>query len=304
MPTIDQHERRICYASMGDPSDPCIIFIEGISGQLINWPAAITQALADRGFYVITFDNRDMGLSSYYDHLEAPSIEEALSHLQSDPTYRPPYGLDDMAEDIIVLMDGLNVDQAHIVGISMGGMIAQVLACEYPDRVLSVNLIATSSKDPGLPPPQPEVMAFFSAASDPEQTVETAIQQHLQQYQLYNPHEVIDEEAIRKHFHVAYERAHHPMGFQRQLLAMMFAKGMGEALQKLSIPSLIIHGDADPVVPIEHAHQLQECLQGSILEIISKMGHGTPEQHRERIGALIEKNIRRSLSEDRYSSRP
>ena len=162
MPIIkSERDVSICYEFFGDPSNPCVIFIAGITGQLISWPDSIIQGLVNAGFYVVTFDNRDVGLSSYYDHLDTPPLSAAIAAIKQGKMFNPPYTLNDMAQDIVILMDQLTVTKAHIVGISMGGQIAQIFAIEHPDRILSLTCIATSSGDPELPPPNPEVMDFF-----------------------------------------------------------------------------------------------------------------------------------------------
>lgn len=267
----------ICYKAFGNPKHPCIILIMGIEGQLINWPEELTQGLANQGFYVITFDNRDVGLSSYYDQLETPDIFSAITDLQQGKIFRPPYTLNDMTSDIIKLMDSLQINKAHIAGISMGGMLAQIFALEYPTRVLSLIVIATTSGDPDLPSAKPAVMNYFFKPKKPVEDIETYVSSKINLYKIYNHPDHFNEEKIRKLAVQAYQRAYHPQGFKRHLLAMIVAEPRGAKLKQLKIPSLIIHGDYDPVFPIEHGQQLAQCLLNSQLVIIKKMGHGLPE---------------------------
>lgn len=276
MPILKKQNISICYETFGNKTDPCVILIMGITGQLINWPNELTQNLANAGFYVIIFDNRDTGLSTYYDELETPNLADAVNKKQQGKKINLPYTLHDMANDLLVLMDGLQIDRAHIVGVSMGGQIAQIFAIEHPERLLSLTLIATSSGDPGLPPPHPEVLDFFFNTDANNRNLESSINRHVQQYKIYHHPDDFDLEAVRKMQKKAYQRAYHPIGNQRQLLAMIFAEPRGKKLQSVSAPSLIIHGDYDPVTPLEHGKQLAKSLPNSHLLIIEKMGHGLP----------------------------
>lgn len=283
----------ICYETFGDKSNPCIILIMGIEGQLINWPFEMTQALASQGFYLITFDNRDAGLSMYYDQLETPGLTDAIAAKQKGKDIHPPYTLEDMAFDIITLMDGLHIEKAHIVGISMGGMIGQVLAIEHPERVLSLAIIASTSGEPNLPPAKPEVLDFFFAPKKQDMDLASYLDKKMQLYKIYNHPSHVDEKLARDFFAKAFHRAYHPAGFARQLLAMIFAEPRTQKLKQLEIPCVIIHGDYDPVFSLEHAEHLAQSLPKSRLSIIKNLGHGLPACLCEQISALIIKNIRR-----------
>lgn len=267
----------ICYETFGHPNNPCIILIMGISGQLIHWPIELTQGLADNGFYVVTLDNRDAGLSHYYDHLETPNFNEVIVAKQQGKNFHPPYTLEDMASDVIGLMNELRIEKAHIAGISMGGIISQIIALEYPKRVLSLTCIASTSSDPHLPPARPEVLEFFFSPQKQVENLESWVNNKIQLYKIYNHPDYIDEDKVRALYVKTYHRAHNPSGFKRQLLAMICAQPRVEKLKQLQIASLIIHGDHDPVFPIEHGKQLAQILPNAHLEIIEKMGHGLPE---------------------------
>lgn len=281
----------ICYETFGNPSNPCVILIMGISGQLIHWPNKFTQGLVRKGFYVVTFDNRDAGLSQYYDHINAPSLTEAIVAKQQGRDLKSPYTLNDMAADVILLMKKLCIPKAHLVGISMGGIIAQLVAIEYPKFVLSLTCIASTSGDPNLPPAKPEVLAFFFSPRRQDEDIETAVTNKMQLHRIYNHPDHIDEDIIRKLYIKTYNRSHKPSGFKRQLLALIAAEPRGEKLKRLQVPSLIIHGDYDPVFPLEHGKELAKCLSNSHLEIIAKMGHGLPECLCDKIVDLIVKHI-------------
>lgn len=276
----------IYYETFGNPKNPCIVLIMGIGGQLIHWPTKFTEGLVDKGFYVVTFDNRDSGLSYYFDD-RIVNITDAFQAKQQNKPFNAPYTLEDMADDVILLLDSLSIKKAHIAGISMGGMIAQILALNYPERLLSLICIATSSGDPHLPPPMPLVAKFFSS---PQKTIEDLTSYVLNRteiYKIYTYPDYFDEEKVQALHTKAYQRAYHPQGFVRQLIAVIFAEPRGEKLKHLKIKTLIIHGDNDPVFPIEHGKYLASCIQNSELKIVAKMGHALPDYLCEKLVNII-----------------
>lgn len=291
---LERNHRAICYKTFGKSTDPCLILIMGLGGQLINWPTEITHGLANKGFYVITFDNRDAGLSSSYDQLKTPEIMEAILAKKLGIALSVPYTLEDMAADVLVLMDGLGIRKAHMVGISMGGMISQILALHHPERVLSLSCIASTSGDSALPPAKPSVLALFFIERSPTEEVEAVVNHRMKLHKLYNHPDDINESQVRKHFVISYQRAHHPQGFKRQLLAILSAKSRVEPLKQLKIPTLIIHGAGDPAFPVEHGQQLAELISNSQLEIFEKMGHGLPASSYEKLLTLITTHCHRS----------
>lgn len=268
----------LCYETFGDPTHPCIVLIMGIGGQLIDWPPLLIQGLADKGFYVVVFDNRDSGLSHHYDELGIPDLAEALALKQRGEPFKPPYTLEDMASDVVALMDELRIEKAHILGWSMGGIIAQYVALNFTDRVQSLTCLATTSGDPQLPPAKKEVTDFFALSfSEQPQGLEEMIAHKVKLFKIYNHLDYFDEEKIRQQITTSWNRAYDPMGFKRLILAMICAEPRTERLKHLKVPSLIIHGDCDPVFPLEHGQQLAACLPNSHLEIMDKMGHGLPD---------------------------
>jgi len=278
MPIINANGVSISYETFGDSSDPNVIFIQGIASQLVHWPTELMEKLAAEGYHVVIFDNRDVGLSHYYDHLDTPSLDDAFASKWRGQAFKPPYTLKDMAHDVVLLMDALNIEKVHLVGISMGGIIAQYFAFDYPERLLTLTLGATSSGDTHLPPPKSDVMNFLFQLNPSSTDIESAIERHVQQYHLYNHPDDIHPDVIRKVHRRAYNRAYHPEGSHRQLLAVMFDEPRGEQLKQITVPTLIIHGDYDPVVPLEHGQQLADLFPSSELVIIPNMGHGIPQR--------------------------
>lgn len=282
----------ICYDTHGNKNDPCIIFIAGIGGQLIDWPSQLIQGLVNNHFYVVTFDNRDSGLSHYYAELGVPNLNEVIAAKQQGKIVEPPYTLQDMAGDVITLMDALHIKKAHIAGMSMGGIIAQYVAINYSDRVSTLICIATTSGDPQLPPAKQEVLDFFaSSLNSASKSLEVLIDEKCRLFKIYNHPDYFDEEKIRNHLITSFKRANYPAGFKRLLLAMICAEPRTDQLKKLNMPCLIIHGDCDPVFSIEHGKQLAQCIPNSHLEIIEKLGHGLPDGLCEQIVLLITKHI-------------
>lgn len=280
------------YETRGEGKNPCIILISGIGGQLTDWPQSLIDGLVENGFYVLAFDNRDSGLSHHYEELGIPDINQAISNQQLGKTFKPPYTIQDMASDVISLMDELHVQKAHIIGMSMGGIIAQYVALNFRNRVRSLTCIASTSSDPQLPPSKKEVLSFFATSlTTQEQTLEAFVNNKLQLFRIYNHPDSFDEEKTKEQIIAAYKRGNYPIGFKRLLLAMISDKPRTEQLKKLKVPCLIIHGDYDPVFPVEHGKHLAACITNSHLEIIKNMGHGLPDFACKLISDLIVKYL-------------
>lgn len=266
----------IYYEAFGNPNNPCIILIMGIGGQLIHWPNEFIQGLVDNGFFVVIFDNRDAGLSQYYHDSNTPELHNVIKALQQGQSVSIPYTLVDMANDVITILGKLQIKKAHILGISMGGMIAQLVAIKFPHYVLSLICIATTSGEANLPPAKSEVLDFFFSSKSHVETLESYLQNKMQLHKIYNHPDHVNEEEMRTLYIKTYQRAHRPDGFKRQLLALISTKPRSQQLRALSTPALIIHGTYDPVFSIEHGKQLANCIPNSKLIVIEKMGHGLP----------------------------
>jgi pimeloyl-ACP methyl ester carboxylesterase len=236
----------------------------------------------------VIFDNRDSGLSHIYSDFDVPSLEAFNEMMAQGQTFIPPYALQDMAHDIILLMDQLEIDQAHLAGISMGGMISQVFALQFPTRILSLICIASTTGDTHLPPPAQAVLDFFSSPKRSYESFESFIESKVYSDRIYNHPEYFDAERARAYNMRAYQRAYHPQGFMRQLYAVICATPRGTQLQSSKIPSLIIHGTHDPVFSLAHGEYLAQILKCK-LTVVDKMGHSLLEQFSEQIAqAMIE----------------
>ncbi|MBN2032195.1 MAG: alpha/beta hydrolase [Deltaproteobacteria bacterium] len=263
------------YETFGSPSSPAILLIIGLGGQLIEWDEEFCVHLADAGLYVIRFDNRDSGLSTKLEKAGMPSIAGIISRLMSGEKVTPPYTIKDMAADAVGLLDALKIKKAHICGMSMGGMIAQSLAINYPRRVLSLISIYSTTGNPHLPQPKPEVMRLL--LTPPPHERENYIEFKLNLFRaITGPLFGVDEEWVRNLMALEYERSFCPEGTARQLAAILTQGNRKEALRSVKVPTLIIHGDADPLVPVEAGKDAAEAVPGAELKIIEGMGHDLP----------------------------
>jgi pimeloyl-ACP methyl ester carboxylesterase len=260
------------YESFGEPAATPLLLVMGLSYQMIEWDDALCTRIAERGFRVTRFDNRDSGLSSKLDDLGPPDLGGLLSH-----TADPPYTLDDMAGDAVGVLDALGVGTAHIVGASMGGMIAQLIAINHPERALSLTSIMSTAGGPHVIQAEPAVNAMLLAP--PGTTREERVEQSLSNRRLiFGTGMPFDAERARQKAERAVDRAFSPEGTARQLAAIIAAPDRSAGLGRLTIPTLVIHGDHDPLVPPENGRQTAAALPNARLIMIPGMGHALPEQ--------------------------
>jgi pimeloyl-ACP methyl ester carboxylesterase len=275
MPGLRANGIAIEYECFGDPEAQPMILIIGLGSQMIGWTEPFCEALAGRGHWVVRFDNRDVGLSSKLEHVKADSAPAAMRAAGEGRPIRAPYLLSDMAADTVGLMDGLGIRRAHVVGASMGGMIAQTLAIEHPERLHTLTSIMSTTGDPGLPPGRPEAMKILLAP--PATSRDEAIAQALETWKiLASPGFPFDAERIRDRAARSYDRCHHPPGVGRQLVAIMASGSRRDALCQLRVPTLVIHGEDDPLVPVEAGRDTLEAIPGAEGLFIEGMGHDLP----------------------------
>ncbi|MCV2370709.1 alpha/beta fold hydrolase [Roseateles oligotrophus] len=256
-----------------------LLMIMGLGMQLIAWPDGLVQRLLAEGFRVIRFDNRDAGLSQQFDHLGVPNIALAsVQHLLHLPV-RSPYSLADMARDALGVLDALGLQRAHICGASMGGMIAQQLALQAPERVKSLTLIMTSSGSRRLPGPAMRVRsALLSRPADPHDFAALAERNYKLFRLIGSPAYPAPEAELRQRIAASLRRSNRPQGVLRQLAAIAADNRRAGQLGRIKAPTLIQHGDQDPLIPVAAAHDLARRIPGAHLDIIKGMGHDLPEQ--------------------------
>jgi pimeloyl-ACP methyl ester carboxylesterase len=268
---------KIVYDTFGDPSSPPMLLIMGLGQQMISWYEEFCAALAVQGYWVIRFDNRDIGLSTKFDEAGVPDILALMQAQARSPgeAIQAPYTLRDMADDTVGLLDALGIESAHVVGVSMGGMIAQEMVINHPDRVRTLTSIMSSTGDPDLPQSKPEAGAILITPipRDREGYVEYSVQIWRV---LSGPGFPFDEDRTRELAARSFNRGLSPEGTMRQLAAILASGSRKEALKSLAIPTLVIHGDADPLVPVECGIDTADAIPGAELMIIEGMGHDLP----------------------------
>ncbi|MBM3115390.1 alpha/beta fold hydrolase [Jeongeupia naejangsanensis] len=278
MPQASANGLQIEYEQFGDASDPAVMLIMGLGMQLIGWPDEFCQSLAGTGFRVIRFDNRDIGLSSYLDDLGAPSLPWNLLKRRMGLAIRAPYSLDDMATDTLALMDALGIDAAHVAGVSMGGMIAQLVAARAPQRVLSLTSIMSTSGAGGLPGPTRAALAALvrrpprnAYAPDHRDTLIDWMMRNFAVIQ--SPGFPTPAEVQRARLQRSLSRAIHPSGVLRQLFAVAAAPDRSPLLASIEVPSLIIHGSHDPLIRPACGRDCAAKIPSARLVEIDGMGH-------------------------------
>jgi len=274
MPNVHANGIDIEYERIGNESDPPLLLIMGLGAQMIAWDDEFCRALADRGHHVIRYDNRDTGLST---KIESDRIDftQAMATAAGGASIDAPYTLTDMAADAAGLLDALDIPAAHIVGASMGGMIAQTLAIEHPEKVLTLTSIMSNTGDRDVGQPTPEAMQRLMVR--PPEEREAVIANSLETSRVIGSPGLIDEERIRQRAAEAYDRCFYPVGIGRQLIGIMASGSRSEALKQLDVPTLVIHGSADPLVQVDGGRRTAEVIPGAELMIIDGMGHDLPQ---------------------------
>lgn len=272
----------------GAKARPVVLLIMGLGMQLIAWPPQLVQALVDAGYRVVRMDNRDVGLSQHFDHLGKPNIVWAGIKYKLGLPQRPPYTVADMAGDALGVLDALGVQRAHIVGVSMGGMIAQRVAIAAPQRVLSLTSIMSSSGAKGLPPARREVTRAL--LSRPASNAPAAVVNHYVKLfkAIGSPGHPTPEPEMRERIRLGVVRSFHPVGTLRQMLAIVSDRSRATDLRRVSSPTLVLHGLDDPLVPHSHGEDTAGRIAGARLVSVAGMGHDLPpEPVRQMLGALI-----------------
>jgi pimeloyl-ACP methyl ester carboxylesterase len=255
---------------------PVVLLIMGLGMQLVAWPPALVQSLVDAGYRVIRHDNRDMGLSQHFDHMGKPNLIWAGLKHKLGIYITPPYSLHDMAQDSIGVLDALQIDKAHIVGASMGGMIAQRVAIAAPDRVLSLTSIMSSSGASGLPQAQPAVVRVLF--SRPKSMVLEAVADYYVNFFkiIGSPGFPTDPVETRERILIGLKRSYHPEGTLRQMVAIAADAKRHLELTNITCPTLVIHGKHDPLVPHGNGVDTAKRIKGAQLVSIDGMGHDLP----------------------------
>ncbi len=253
MPTVAVNGIRVCYETHGDPTDDAIVLVRGRGTQLIDWPGELIQGLTGAGLYVVTPDNRDAGLSS--------KVAE-------------PYTLRDMAQDLVSLLDRLGIGSAHFFGISLGGMIVQRVAIHFPERVKCLFSVMSSSGARGLPYPEPRIVE--SLMNQPEDR-DAALVSEMEFRRLNrSPAYPVSDAETRRAVERSIARCWDPQAAARQSDAAMRDSGRAELLETITVPTLVIHGDADPLVPPAHGEDTAQRIPGAEFRLLEGVAHAVP----------------------------
>jgi pimeloyl-ACP methyl ester carboxylesterase len=293
MPQVHANGIHIEYESFGEASAPTILLIMGLAGQLVHWPDDFCGMLAQAGFRVIRFDNRDIGLSTKLDHSGRPKLMRTALAATFRLPVKVPYLLDDMARDALGLMDALQVKTAHIVGASMGGMIGQILAAKHAVRVRSLVSVMSTSGNPWLPQAslQLRLRLIRRRKRDRESLIEDSM---LTWRMIGSPGYPQEDKVLRAKVERGYDRSYHPPGLVRQTAAIIASGSRVPILRRIAAPTLIIHGADDPLVPVAAAHDLMKHIAGAKLEIIPGMGHDLPPALVPRLAQSILRHVKQA----------
>jgi pimeloyl-ACP methyl ester carboxylesterase len=299
MPILKANGIEIAYETRGDAHGVPLLLIMGLGMQLTAWPEDFVDGLVEQGFYVIRFDNRDSGLSTKFDHAGTPNLVLALIKTMVRWPLKPAYTLADMAADAVGVLSVLGVDKAHVVGASMGGMIAQIMAATYPERVLSLTSIMSSSGRRGLPGPTREARAvLLSRPSDPSNP-DSVLDHASNLFRVIgSPAYPTADKHLRTRAAQAMKRNVSPGGVARQMVAIAASGDRSALLRTIAAPTLVIHGAADPLVPLACGEDTARQVPGARLEVIEGMGHDLPAQLIERLLALIDAHAHGKMAPD------
>lgn len=266
----------IAYEDHGDPAAPPMLLVMGLGRQLTSWPIELVDALVARGFRVIRYDNRDTGHSTRFDGVEAPGIKSLLLRSLLRMPVSVPYRISDMAADAVGLLDALQIERAHVVGASMGGMISQHVAARHPQRTASLTSIMSSTGNPWLPRAKPEAMAVLTKRPTSDD-VETQIAFTMQAARaIGSPGYPHDPERLERRVREEHARGHYPQGVARHIAAIVADGDRRRMLRGIKVPTLVVHGDADPLVPIAAGHDTVKTIPGARMQVIPGMGHDLP----------------------------
>jgi pimeloyl-ACP methyl ester carboxylesterase len=288
MPNIRANNIDIYYEENGPADAPVILLVMGLGAQMIAWPDEFIDGLVAKGHRVIHYDNRDVGLSQRMDGAKTPNLAWTMLKARFGLPVRVPYTLNDMAADGIGLLDALGIDKAHVAGASMGGMIVQLMAANHRERLLSMTSIMSSSGKPGLPGARADIQKNFMVKRPPDASRDDAVAFGTELVRSFSyPDPARPENAHAEMTAKAFDRGYYPVGTRRQLLAIIADGSRVERLKKITTPTLVVHGGADPLVPKEGSEDIARHIPGARLEIIDEMAHDLPPSQVGRMVDLI-----------------
>ena len=276
MPNATANGIQIEYDTFGDSSYPALLLIAGNGAQTIFWDVEFCELLVKKGYFVIRFDNRDAGLSTKFEEAGIPDFPAAIKAAMEGKPMESAYSLDDMADDAVGLLNALGIEKAHICGASMGGMIAQVIAYRHPKHVLSLTSIMSTTGNPELPQAKPETIAAVLAPVPAERKAFVEHNMNIW-WRIWSPGFPFEEKRARTLIENSYDRSYYPQGAVRQNIALIANGDRRESLSTIAVPTLVIHGADDPLIPVEGGKDTAQVIPGASLLIINGMGHDMPK---------------------------
>lgn len=285
---IESNGISVAYETFGDPQSPALVLVAGLNWQLVRWSVAFCDLLVERGFFVIRFDNRDIGLTDRIDDMRAPSLlRQCLKRYFGVPV-TVPYTLGDMANDTIGLLDALGLPAAHLVGMSMGGMISQIAAAKYSSRVLSLTSMMSTSGTVGKG--QPGVLTMIQMLKKPSKS-QSVLDVSVETLQFIgSPSYPVSDRAVRATLLAESKRARSRASYPRQIAAINTAGNRIQLLSQVSVPALIIHGEEDRLVPVSGALDTARHIPHATLKLFAGLGHNLPDELLPEFADLIAAN--------------
>jgi pimeloyl-ACP methyl ester carboxylesterase len=276
MPQARNGSVEIYYETFGDRGDPTLVLVNGLGSQCINFRTEWCERFAARGFQVVRLDNRDVGLSTHFSDV-TPDLAALIAALTAGEPVTVPYRLSDMAADVVAVLDALGVERAHVMGLSMGGMIVQTLAIEHPRRLRSMTSVmsTTGELDVGQPSPEARARLFGAPATDRE----SAIANHLAGLRIWGSPGKVDEGAQARFAGEAFDRAFDPAGVGRQIMAVTASGSRADGLRRVEVPTLVMHGSADKLIDPSGGRRTAELIPGARFVLIDGMGHDYPQAY-------------------------
>jgi pimeloyl-ACP methyl ester carboxylesterase len=276
MPNVTANGIQIEYDTFGDSSSSALLLVAGNGAQIYFWDAEFCELLVKKGYFVIRFDNRDAGLSTKFDEAGIPDFMAAVKAAMAGKPVESAYTLDDMADDAVDLLNALGIEKAHICGASIGGMIAQVIAYRHPKHVLSLTSIMSTTGNPDLPQAKPETIAAVLAPAPAER--KAFVEHNMNVWRkIWSPGFPFEEKRARTFIEKSYDRSYYPQGAVRQNIALLANGDRRPSLSTIAVPTLVIHGADDPLIPVEGGKDTARVIPGARLFIIDGMGHDMPK---------------------------
>jgi len=288
MPTVHANGITLEYELTGPENAPVILMIMGLAGQMIYWPDPLLESFHKAGYRTLRFDNRDIGKSHKFHNKKPPHILMLVGMQRLGVRNLAPYKLEDMAKDARGLLNALGIDKAHVMGVSMGGMITQIFAAQYPERVLSVTPIMTTTNRRSLPAAEPEISKFLFRPGKLPTTRKDAIERDIKVWSMIGTKESgSTPEEVRTRMEAAFDRSHYPIGPRRQVAAILATGDLRKYARKIKAPTLVIHGSDDRLVPLAGGRDVAKTIPNANLEVIMGMGHDLPKKFLPKLADIM-----------------